>query len=81
MEVILKMFFLSLSSAAVLFDDKKLIWKSYSTGKVLLITSKIKFIDKREFTRTALNKNSKTSVMYIATLDVIGTDSIVVFLS
>lgn len=46
--------FLSLNNADVEFaEPKKHTWKSYKTVKDLLITSQVKFIDKKKFAKIA----------------------------
>lgn len=80
MEVILIMFFLLLSNADVNFVNlEKLIWRSYNIAEVLSITSKIELIDKKEFAKKALNKNSETFIIYISTLKILTTMSIYPF--
>ena len=60
------MFFLKLSNADVLFDEKTLMWRTYTTSKALAITEQVQIIDKKNFIIVALDANSKTIVMYIA---------------
>ncbi len=67
-EVVLGMFFLALSNTKFQFGTKKLIWRSYTTAEALLTTSWVKLIDKKEFGKAVLNKNSETFVVYVATL-------------
>ncbi len=69
-EVVLEMPFLFFSNADVEFAELgKLIWRSYTTAKALPITSQVEFIDKKEFAKTVINKNSKTFVVYMSVLD------------
>lgn len=51
---------------------KEFILRFYTTAEVLFITKKIKLINKYEFTKIALDKNSKTFVVYIAILEASG---------
>ena len=69
LEVIFMMFFYILSNAVIQFVEKKLTWKSYTTAEVLLTTKRIQLIDKKEFAKVVLDKNSKIFVMYIIFLD------------
>ncbi len=68
-EVILKMLFLTLSNANFQFGTEKLIWRSYTAAETLPTTSWVKFIDKREFAKAALDKNFETFVPHIAALE------------
>lgn len=71
MEVVLKMAFLSLSNADVEFAKSgKLTSRSYDTIKALPTISAVKLIKKKEFAKVALDKNSDTFVVYIATLEI-----------
>ena len=65
------MSFLTLSIADMLFLERELIWKSYTTAKALLTIKQIEFINKKEFVKVAFDKNSKTFVMYIAVLEIL----------
>ncbi len=68
-EVVLGMPFLSLGNADVEFAELgKLIWRTYTTAEASLTTSRVELINKREFARTALDKNSETFVIYVSVL-------------
>ncbi len=67
-EVVLTMPFQALSNADFQFYAEELIWRSYTTAEALPITSRIELIDKREFARSALNKNSNTFVIHVSAL-------------
>ena len=61
--------FLAFSYANIEFTElKKLIQRFYITVEVLPTTSWVELIDKKEFIKTALDENSKTSVVYIIVL-------------
>ncbi len=71
MEVVLRMPFLSLSNTDVKFAELgKLTWRLYTVADVLPTTSWVELIDKREFAKAALDKNSKTFFVHISALDV-----------
>ncbi len=63
------MSFLALSNADFQFSIKKLTWRSYTTAEAVLTTSRVELIDKREFAKVALDENSETFVVYVATLE------------
>lgn len=64
------MFFLSFNNTNINFTGpEKLIWRFYTIIEVLSTTSRIKFIDKIEFVKTVLDKNSETLVIYIIVLE------------
>ncbi len=71
MEVVLKILFFSLSNADIEFaEEKKLTWRFYTVIKALLpTTSRVELIDKKEFIKAALDKNSKTFVMHVTALE------------
>ncbi len=69
MEVVLKMPFLSLSNTDIEFAKLgKLTWRSYTAAEALPTTSWVKLIDKREYAKVALDENSETFVIYVATI-------------
>ena len=70
-EVVLGTFFLTFSNTNIQFVEKKLTWRSYSTGKALPTTQQIELIDKKEFTKAALDENSETFVVYVASLNLV----------
>ena len=65
------MLFLILSNVNILFIEKKLTWRSYTTTKNLSTTKQVKFINKKEFTKVVLDKNFKTFIVYVIFLTVI----------
>ena len=64
-EVILGMLFLKLNNANVLFGEKILIWRSYTTNKVLFTSKQVQIIDKKNFVIVALDTNSKIFIIYM----------------
>lgn len=50
---------------------QKLIWESYIIAKALFTTQRIELINKKKFSKTALNKNTKTFEMHIIFLKAI----------
>ncbi len=69
-EVVLGIPFLSLSNADVEFAKlRKLTWRSYTTVDALPTISRVELIDKREFAKAALDENSETFVVHVATLE------------
>ncbi len=65
-EVVLGMLFLALSNADFQFGTEKLTCRFYTTTEALSTTSRVKLIDKREFVKAALDKNSETFVIHVA---------------
>ena len=70
-EVVLGMPFLTLSNADVQFVENELTWRSYTTAKTLPSIKRVELIDKKEFAKAALDENSKTFVVYIASLSLV----------
>ena len=67
MEIVLGMPFLALGNTDVEFTGlEKLTWRSYTAAEALSTTNWVEFIDKKEFAKTALDKNSETFVIYVA---------------
>ena len=60
---------LILSNPDVQFVEKKLTWRTYTTTKALPTTKRVELIDKKEFAKTALDENSETFVVYVASLN------------
>lgn len=58
--MILRIFFLKLSNADILFDKKTFTQKFYITNKALFTTKHIQIIDKIDFTKVVSDANSKT---------------------
>ena len=68
-EMVLDMSFLTLSNVDVQFVEKELTWRSYTTAKALSTTKRVEIIDKKEFAKAALDENSETFVVHVASLD------------
>lgn len=76
------MSFLFLSNINIKFAKlEKLIWKSYTTVKTLLITNQVELTDIKKFAKTVLDKNFKTFVLYITALKATKTVNIAIYLS
>ena len=68
-EMVLGLLFLTLSNVKDQFVEKELIWRSYTTAKALLTTKRVELIDKKEFANAALDENSETFVVPVASLN------------
>ena len=68
-EIVLGILFLTLSNADVQFVEKELTWRSYSAAEALSTIKWVELINKKEFAKTALNKNSETFVIHVASLN------------
>ena len=67
-EVVLGMFFLTLSGADVDFSDRELRWKTYTNEEALPTTRRVELVGKKEFAIAALDPESETFVIHIASL-------------
>ena len=67
-EVVLGMLFLTLSNADIQFAKKELIWRSYTAAEALPTTKRVEIIDKKEFTRAALDEHVEAFVMHVTFL-------------
>ena len=70
-KVVLGMPFLTLSNADIQVVEKEFTWRSYTTAKALPSTKQVELIDKKEFAKAALDKNSETFVVHIASLSLV----------
>ena len=69
MDVVVAMFFLTISNIDVQYAEKELTWRIYTTKKALLSTRRVKLIDQKEFTKVVLNENIKALVIYVRSLE------------
>lgn len=69
MKMVLDMPFLKLRNIDIQYIEKKFTWRSYITAKALLITKQVMFIDKKDFAKVILDKESKTFVVHIPALE------------
>ena len=68
MKVVLGMLFITLGNTNVQFAKKKLTWKTYTIKEAFLTTCWVKFIDRKEFAKAALDKTLKAFVIHISSL-------------
>ena len=69
MEVILGMPFFTLSNANIRFAKKVLTWRSYTAAEALPTTEWVELIDKKEFAKATLDKESTTFVVQVLALE------------
>ena len=67
-EVIFGMPFVSLSGVDVDFSGWELCWKTYTTEEALPTTRRVALMDKKEFAAVALDSESETLVVHVASL-------------
>ena len=67
-EVVLGMPFLTLSGADVDFSGRELCWKTYTTKEALPTTRRVELVGKKEFAAAALDLESETFVVHVASL-------------
>ena len=67
-EVVLGMSFLTLSGANVDFSGRELRWRTYTTEEVLPTTRRVELVGKKEFAAAALDPESETFVVHVASL-------------
>ena len=61
--------FLIFSNTDMQFAEKKLTWRSYTAAEAIATTKRVELINKKEFAKAALNEESKTFVVHVATLE------------
>ncbi len=69
-DIVLGMSFLTMSNADVNFQARDLQWRSYTTGKVLLITRQVELIGKKEFAAVAIDPEHEAFVVHVVALSV-----------
>ena len=69
-EMVLRMSFLTFSNVDIKFAEKELTWRSYTVAEALPTTRRVELINKKEFAKVALDENSETFVVHVATLEV-----------
>lgn len=72
MEVVLEMPFLSLSNTDINFDTWELTWRRSIIVEVMPMVKEVKLINKFEFIKAALNKDSEIYIGHIVTPETIG---------
>ena len=75
-EIVLGMFFLTMSNIDIDFQAWNLQWRLYTTRNVLPTTRRVELIRKKEFAAAALDPEHKTFVVHIAALSVDPGDQI-----
>ena len=50
----------------MLFDEKTLTWRTYTTNKALFTIEQVQIINKKDFVIAALNANGETFIVYMA---------------
>ena len=68
LEIVLKMFSLTVSKANIRFAERKLVWRTYMAVEALLTTRRVEIIDKKEIAVAALNVDDKTFVVHVTAL-------------
>ena len=68
LEVVLGIFFLTLSKADVRFVERELVWRTYMAAEALPTTKRVEIFDKKEFAAAALNADDKIFVVHVAAL-------------
>ena len=66
-EMILGMLFLKINNADVSFGEKTFMWRTYTTNEALPTTEQVQIVNPKEFVIVALDVNSKTFVIHVAT--------------
>lgn len=60
--------FLTFSNANIKFAKKEIIWRFYTVAKALPTNRQVKLLNKKEFAKAMLDKNSETFVVHVAAL-------------
>ncbi len=75
-EIVLGIFFLTMSNADVDFQAQNLQWRSYTTGDIFSTTRRVELIGKKEFTVAALDSEHEAFIVHLAALNVNPGDEI-----
>ena len=68
LEMVQRIFFLTLSKANICFAEWELVWRTYMAAEVLSTTRRVEIIDKKEFLVAATNADDETFMVHIAAL-------------
>ncbi len=74
--VVLKIFFLTMSNVEVDFQAWDLQWRFYITKNILPTIRQVELIEKKEFTVAVLDSENEAFVIYVATLSINLSDDI-----
>ena len=69
MEMVLRMLFLTFSNADIQFAEKELTWRFYTAAEALPTTKRVELINKKEFAKAALDKESETFVIHVSAFE------------
>ncbi len=75
-DIVLKMFFLTISNINVDFQVQDLQCRSYIIKNILPITKKIELIGKKEFAATTFDLKYKAFIVHIATVNIDSGDEV-----
>ena len=64
-EVILRMLFLKINNPDVLFSEKTLTWKSYTTNKALPTIKQVQLVNQKKFVIAAIDADNETFVVHV----------------
>lgn len=70
-KMVLEILFLTFNNTDILFIQKILIWKSYTTIQTLRTTKWKEFLNKKEFAKAVLDEKSEIFVMHITVLEIL----------
>lgn len=65
------MLFLAFNNTDFQFGAEQLTRRTYTIAIALSTTSQVKLIDKKEFVKVVLDKNSETFIIYILAIEII----------
>ena len=60
------MLFLKISNADISFNEKTLMWKTYTTNEALFTIKQVQIINSEEFVIAALDNDSNMFIVYVA---------------
>ena len=75
-DIVLKLFFLTMSNADIDFHTQDLQFSSYTTENILPTTRRVKLIGKKEFAAAAPNLEHKALIVHIVGLSVNANDEV-----
>lgn len=71
LEIVLEMSFLTLKNADMSFLEEELTWRFYTIAKALPTIKQVDLINKKEFTKVALDENFKILWVHVVAFEIL----------
>ena len=68
LEIVLGMYFPTLSKTNIRFMERELVWRTYTAAEILLTNRRVEIIEKKEFAAAGMNVDDEIFVVHIGPL-------------